>query len=709
MPQIGTWLLANIFTALLPALEDDEDFYDILGVPRNATNEQIRKAYKVQSLKLHPDKVAQRKETNAEEAAARYEQVQEAYGVLVNEDKRQKYRALQYSPARYRFVSQGAYANPGALYENLTNASMVDKTRLVLLCTVIVLTFLVEPILIATKINHILEGTGGLESSKWIALLVPSWIMGALWIIFHFMLVFLTPPEAKLSIILLAMEYLLWYVGWILLALKWDNSLSVSYGKAFIPMFAAMFLRWLSKVRMMMTIRHDVSRMVTVDYLERKVLQGKSLEEMTEEEQETIRRAYIVVTIAPDFEPNLDEPETIITDENGAPVDKDELLELQKVEASPEYDAAMELYFTTMGSLAGSFVFGLVFMVVLTLKLDRQIEASYWIVFIPVWIHYGSRWTYYFYQCACGTLGGNDEILLQMQQQDEQATTQDEEAGNASGAGGDADDKAAASPRPQDSDFVDPNASSSKFNSSKRSDAHAGDDAGNQSDGKVSDQSTPDIEQGDAKASAVPTTPRSGEVAKVEATVKNESQTNETTDNDADDGEGVHIDEETFHAWQSAYEEAERSAMEEQAKASAECCNLTVQLMVIIMVVAKIDGSYWDSENPDDPSFNSFWILFPFFVFFGLALCCCACLIYGAEPGKASDFDQGPPTSDGHPIPEEDTNTAPTILTPPPPSKEEKMAETPIANEDDEPADNENEADGEKASKTDALDMEDLD
>jgi len=322
MPHILTWLIANIFTALLPPLDkEEEDFYAILELPRNATNEQIRKSYKMLSLRLHPDKVAQRKEENAQDAAARYEKVQEAYGVLVNDIKCQKYRALQYSPTRYRFVNQGAFSNPGAIYENLTNATTVDKTRLVVLCTVIVLTLLVQPILIATKVNHTLEG-GGLESSTWVAILTPTWIMGALWVIFHCILVIVTPPGAKLSMVALSLDYMFWYIGFVLLALKWDGSVSASYGKVLIPLYLAVILRWFSKVLLMIKIQSDVGRMVTMEYLEREVTKGKSLEDMTEEEQETIRQSFIVVTVLPDFEIDLDNTDAMTTDENGEPLDK---------------------------------------------------------------------------------------------------------------------------------------------------------------------------------------------------------------------------------------------------------------------------------------------------------------------------------------------------------------------------------------------------
>ena len=653
MPHILTWLLANIFTALLPPLDkEEEDFYDILELPRNATNEQVRKSYKLLSLRLHPDKVAQRKEGNAQDAAARYEKVQEAYGVLVNDIKCQKYRALQYSPKRYRFINQGAFSNPGAIYENLTNATTVDKTRLVVLCTVIVLTLLVQPILIATKVNHTLEG-GGLESSTWVALLTPTWIMGALWVIFHCILVIVTPPGAKLSMVALSLDYMLWYIGIVLLALKWDGSVSAPYGQVFIPLYLAVILRWLSKVLLMIKIQSDVGRMVTMEYLEREVTKGKSLEDMTEEEQETIRQSFIVVTVSPDFEIDLENTDAMTTDENGEPLDKDVYIELHKVEASPEYESAMDLYYSTMGNLVGSVVFGLVFMIVLTLKLDRHIEASYWVVFIPVWIHFGSRWTFFFYKCACGP---SEEVFIRMDQQGhEEQAGGDEEAGNSD------------TERPKDPNFVDANESTLSLNANVLPEKQAT---------KIAP--TPVVTGTGTTISTPP-----GEVGKTELAPENAEEWKSDGGDDVvnerpkGDGDGIHIDEETYRAWQNAYEEAENGAVEEQAKASAEWCCLTVQLMVLIMVVAKIDQGYW--ENDDDSSdhgFNAFWILFPFFLFFGLVLCCCACLIYSAEPGTASDF-QGLGGVEVQPANEATVATESIVLTPPPVGEVAATSQTP--------------------------------
>ncbi|HQY99273.1 MAG TPA: DnaJ domain-containing protein, partial [Propionicimonas sp.] len=52
------------------------DYYEVLGVPRDATNEQIKKAYRRLAMKYHPD-VA-----DAPDAAEKFKEIGEAYEVL---------------------------------------------------------------------------------------------------------------------------------------------------------------------------------------------------------------------------------------------------------------------------------------------------------------------------------------------------------------------------------------------------------------------------------------------------------------------------------------------------------------------------------------------------------------------------------------------------------------------------------------------------
>ena len=61
-----------------------EDFYDILEIDRDATSDEVKRAYKRKSLQMHPDKLAQkgRKVTVADQA--RFQRMKEAYEVRIS-------------------------------------------------------------------------------------------------------------------------------------------------------------------------------------------------------------------------------------------------------------------------------------------------------------------------------------------------------------------------------------------------------------------------------------------------------------------------------------------------------------------------------------------------------------------------------------------------------------------------------------------------
>jgi molecular chaperone DnaJ len=65
---------------------DKRDYYEVLGVSKGATKEEIKKAYRKQALKFHPDKNPgdKKSEENFKEAA-------EAYEVLSNDEKKARY------------------------------------------------------------------------------------------------------------------------------------------------------------------------------------------------------------------------------------------------------------------------------------------------------------------------------------------------------------------------------------------------------------------------------------------------------------------------------------------------------------------------------------------------------------------------------------------------------------------------------------------
>src|SRR6476660_3995070 len=70
----------------MPMASTKRDFYEVLGVKREASTDEIKKAYRQLALKNHPDK----NPGNAE-AEKRFKEAAEAYEVLSDQAKRQRY------------------------------------------------------------------------------------------------------------------------------------------------------------------------------------------------------------------------------------------------------------------------------------------------------------------------------------------------------------------------------------------------------------------------------------------------------------------------------------------------------------------------------------------------------------------------------------------------------------------------------------------
>ncbi|MFO7790897.1 MAG: molecular chaperone DnaJ [Bacteroidota bacterium] len=87
------------------------DYYDILGVSKNASQDEIKKAYRKQALKYHPDK-----NPNDKEAERKFKEAAEAYEVLRDEQKRQRYDQFGHEGVK---AGANGYAGGGMSFDDI--------------------------------------------------------------------------------------------------------------------------------------------------------------------------------------------------------------------------------------------------------------------------------------------------------------------------------------------------------------------------------------------------------------------------------------------------------------------------------------------------------------------------------------------------------------------------------------------------------------
>ncbi|MBU6428255.1 MAG: DnaJ domain-containing protein, partial [Cyanobacteria bacterium REEB65] len=84
------------------ATVEKRDYYEVLGIARGSSEEDLRKAYRKLARQYHPDV------NKAPDAEAKFKEVAEAYAVLSDPEKRERYD---------RFGHAGVGAGPGGGFE----------------------------------------------------------------------------------------------------------------------------------------------------------------------------------------------------------------------------------------------------------------------------------------------------------------------------------------------------------------------------------------------------------------------------------------------------------------------------------------------------------------------------------------------------------------------------------------------------------------
>lgn len=113
-------------------MADKRDYYEVLGVPKTATADELKKAYRKLAKQYHPDL-----HPDDKECEAKFKEVNEAYEVLSNEEKRAKYD--QFGHAAFDpsmggggsggFGGFGGFSDVGDIFESFFGGGFGGSSR----------------------------------------------------------------------------------------------------------------------------------------------------------------------------------------------------------------------------------------------------------------------------------------------------------------------------------------------------------------------------------------------------------------------------------------------------------------------------------------------------------------------------------------------------------------------------------------------------
>ena len=95
-------------------MAEKRDYYEVLGVSKNASADEIKKAYRKLAIKYHPDR-----NPDDKQAEEKFKEAAEAYDVLSDADKRAKYDQFGHSMGPQGFGGGGGFSGGGMSMEDI--------------------------------------------------------------------------------------------------------------------------------------------------------------------------------------------------------------------------------------------------------------------------------------------------------------------------------------------------------------------------------------------------------------------------------------------------------------------------------------------------------------------------------------------------------------------------------------------------------------
>ena len=329
--------------------DSESNYYQRLGVDRDASAEEIKRAYKRQSLQMHPDKLAQRGLTATEEDQAKFTRMKEAYEILSDPHKKETYDAI--GERGMKWMEEPFSIDPQELAHNFATSSVVDRSKIFAIFVALAVAVLLLPLLVCFHV----DGAFGPHAS-WLATFTPLWLWDVFILFYHSRVIMMGPiprpdhippeewvdPLPMKKRIFSLVRFLLIVMFEILVCFKLDNIVRLPWFVIFFPLYVweatTLYKKW-PLARM---------RIVTVEDLEAAL--GKPFHQFTPAEKELIGKRYSVV------------PST----------------------ESPDFDAAQKLKTRARHDIIKS-VFRILFVAVLLVQIDLKAHWNWWLVFLPFW------------------------------------------------------------------------------------------------------------------------------------------------------------------------------------------------------------------------------------------------------------------------------------------------------------------------------------